>query len=92
MPQDSSQRATEIDYKVVSVEKTDPPEGIDGGNWCKYIVGRGDSSLVGSRRGTLKQVTEHAETLVSDLNARSGRKGKSVWAPKQQKPQRPAQK
>jgi hypothetical protein len=76
----------EYDYKVVSVEKTEPPEGVDGGSWYKYIVGRGDSSLVGSRRGTLKQVTEHAQTLVNDLNARSGRKGKSVWAPKQQKP------
>jgi hypothetical protein len=77
----------DYDYKVVSVEKTEPPEGVDGGNWYKYIVGRGDSSLVGSRRGTLKQVTEHAQTLVNDLNARSGRKGKSVWAPKQQKPE-----
>lgn len=82
----SSKLLKDIDYKVVSVEKTDPPEGADGGNWYRYVVGRGDSSsLVGSRRGTLKQVTEHAETLADDLNARSGRKGKSVWAPRQQK-------
>lgn len=84
MPQTSSQKLLDLEYKVVSVEKTEPPEGVDGGNWYKYIVGRGDSSLVGSRRGTLKQVSEHADTLVEDLNARSGRKGKSVWAPKQQ--------
>ena len=41
--------------------------------------------MVGSRRGTVKQVTEHAKTLASDLNARSGRNGKSLWAPRQNK-------
>lgn len=61
---------SEIEYTLISVEKTDPPSGVEGGNWYRYIVGRGSSSLVGKRRGTLKQVTEHAETLAEDLNSR----------------------
>ena len=64
----------EIEYALISVEKTDPPSGEDGNNWYQYIVGRGNSSLVGKRRGTLKQVKEHAECLAGDLNARRGLK------------------
>ena len=64
----------EIEYALISVEKTDPPTGEEGGSWYQYIVGRGNSSLVGKRRGTLKQVKEHAETLAGDLNARRGLK------------------
>lgn len=75
----------EVEYNVLSVEKTEPPAGMDGANWYRYIIGRGTSTMVGSRRGTLKQVTEHAKTLASDLNARSGRNGKSLWAPRQNK-------
>ena len=75
----------EVEYNVLSVEKIDPPAGMDGANWYRYVIGRGTSTMVGNRRGTLKQVTEHANTLASDLNARSGRNGKSLWAPRQNK-------
>ncbi len=61
-----------VEYKLVTVEKSDPPEGIEDGTWYRYVVCRGDSSLEGKRRGTLKQVTEHAETLAEDLNSRRG--------------------
>jgi len=71
----------EVEYNVLSVEKIDPPDGMEGANWYRYIIGRGASTMVGNRRGTLKRVTEHARTLVKDLNARSGRNGKSLWAP-----------
>ena len=75
----------EVEYNVLSVEKIDPPAGLEGANWYRYVIGRGSSTMVGNRRGTLKQVTEHAKTLASDLNARSGRNGKSLWAPRQNK-------
>jgi len=75
----------QVEYDVISVEKIDPPTGMDGANWYRYVIGRGNSTMVGNRRGTLKQVTEHAKTLASDLNARSGRNGKSLWAPRQNK-------
>ena len=64
----------QIEYALISVKKTEPPEGEQGSNWYQYVVGKGSSSLVGKRRGTLKQVTEHAETLADDLNARRGLK------------------
>jgi hypothetical protein len=61
-----------VEYKLITVEKTDPPPGVEDGSWYRYVVGRGDSSLEGKRRGTLKQVSEHAETLAADLNSRRG--------------------
>ena len=70
----------EVEYSVISVDKTTPPEGVKGGSWYRYVVGRGNSTLVGCRSGTLTEVTRHAETLASDLNSRSGRSGRSVWA------------
>lgn len=76
----------DVEYNVISVEKTEPPEGVEGTNWYRYVIGRGTSTMVGRRRGTLKQVTDHAKTLAKDLNERSGRTGKSLWAPRQNKP------
>ncbi len=72
MVNDEKVVASELEYTLISVEKTEPPSGVEGGNWYEYIVGRGNSSLVGKRRGTRKQVTEHAETLADDLNSRRG--------------------
>jgi hypothetical protein len=70
----------EIEYSVISVDKTTPPEGVSGGSWYRYVVGRGKSTLVGCRTGTRAEVTSHAEALASDLNSRSGRSGRSIWA------------
>jgi len=68
-------------YHVVSVEKTTPPEGLPGDNWHSYVIGQGSSRIEGKKPGTLKAVTEHAETVVEDLNARKGRGG-STYAPR----------
>ena len=72
-------------YNVISVTKTDPPEGIKGDNWYHYIIKRADSTIEGNRSGTLEQVTAHANEFVEELNARTGRKGTSVWAPNKKK-------
>ncbi len=66
-------------YSVVSVEKTDTPEGMPEGNWHRYIIGEGTSRIEGFRLGTLKAVTEHAETIAEDLNERAT-SGKSAYA------------
>lgn len=71
-------------YRVVSVEKTDPPEDMPGNNWHRYIIGQGGSKIEGLKPGTLKTVTEHAEAIAEDLNSRSGRGG-STYAPRKQK-------
>ena len=59
-------------YRVVSVKKAKKPEGMEGNNWHCYIIERGSSVVTGQKPGTLKAVTEHAEQVASDLNARSG--------------------
>lgn len=75
---------SENQYSVVSVEKTENPQGVEGGSWCRYVIGRGSSQIVGNRRGTIAQVTSHAKTLAEDLNARSGL-GSSSWSSRKKK-------
>ena len=65
-------------YHVVSVEKTGTPEGMPEGNWHRYIIGRGRSTIEGLKPGSLHDVTQHVETLVEGLNERSV-KGSSTY-------------
>ena len=75
----------EEEYTVTRVEKTDPPDGVEGSNWCEYILTRGNSTIEGKRRGTVSQVRRQAEEIADDVNSRSGIKGKSIWAPRKTK-------
>jgi hypothetical protein len=68
-------------YGVVSVEKTDPPSGMPGDNWHRYVIGQGTSKIEGTRSGSLKDVTRHAETFAEELNARAG-SSYSAYAPR----------
>jgi hypothetical protein len=65
-------------YHVVSVEKTDTPDGMPDGNWHHYIIGRGKSMIEGFKPGSLRDVTDHVETLVEGLNERAVR-GSSTY-------------
>ena len=58
-------------YRVESVEKTDPPQGIAAGDWHRYIIGQGNSKIEGLKSGSLQAVTEHAESVAEDLNERA---------------------
>ena len=71
-------------YHVVSVEKSEAPEGMPGNNWHRYVIGRGTSKIEGFRPGTLKAVTKHATECVEELNARAFR-GYSTYAPRNNK-------
>ncbi len=66
-------------YNLISVEKSDAPKGLPEGNWHHYVIGQGSSRIEGYRPGSLKSVTEHAETVVLDLNERTA-SGKSTYA------------
>lgn len=68
-------------YQVVTVEKTAPPEGVDGDNWYRYIIGQGSSRIEGLKSGTLKAVTQHAEFVAEEFNLRMGR-SRSTYAPR----------
>ena len=72
-----------LKYHIVTVEKTAPPEGLPGDNWHRYVIGQGSSRIEGKKPGSLKAVTQHAETVVEDLNSRAGRGG-STYAPRKQ--------
>lgn len=56
-------------YKVVSVEKAAAPEGMTG-TWHRYVIKRGEAIIDGLQLGSLKKVTEHAETYAETLNER----------------------
>ena len=71
-------------YRVESVEKTDPPAGMPAGNWHRYVIGQGGSKIEGLKPGTLKAVTQHAESVASDLNSRAAG-GNSTYAARKQK-------
>ena len=77
---------SEVQYLVKTVEKTAPPAGCDGDDWCRYVLQRGSSELVGQRRGTIKQVTRYAEELANDVNSRTGSSsGISQWSSRNKK-------
>ncbi len=58
-------------FRVGRVERTSVPNGGGGGeDWCRYVLENGRNSITGLRRGSLPQVTEHAQRLAQDLNER----------------------
>lgn len=65
-------------YRVMKVEKTAAPEGLEGDNWHRYVVGHGNSKIEGKKTGTLEDVTQHAEVFAEDLNSRM--RGGSTYA------------
>ena len=67
-------------YRVVTVEKTDPPDGMGGGNWHRYVIERGTSVVTGKKPGTLRAVTAHARQVAQDLNSRTGVNAGSRYA------------
>lgn len=71
-------------YQVVTVEKSDPPQGMETGSWYRYVIGQGSSKIECLKLGTLQAVTEHAHTMADDLNERAARSG-SFYAPGKRK-------
>lgn len=62
-----------VKYRVMSVKKTATPKGLPEGNWFRYVIGQGRSKIEGLRPGTLKTVTDHANSVANDLNDRGAR-------------------
>ena len=60
-------------FVIETIEKSEPPKGISGTNWFRYIVGQGGHKITGFKTGTLKSVTEHVEIFIDGLNERSAR-------------------
>ncbi len=58
-------------FPVTSIEKTDPPKGVTGGEWYEYVIGHGTSEIKGKRSGTLKSVTAYVKEYAENLDQRS---------------------
>ena len=72
------------DYRVSSVEKTAVPEGAEGDNWCRYVIENGFATLMGWRRGSLREITQHAIRCVETLNARNDKSASHRTYPRKQ--------
>jgi hypothetical protein len=57
-------------FRVVSIEKTTPPESVSGGEWYRYVIQHNATTLNGLRSGTLNSVAEYLDDYVEKLNAR----------------------
>ena len=69
-----------VHFHVESVNKIAPPEGMAGDDWHSYTIGYGASKIEGKKPGSLKSVTQHANTVVDDLNARADIKNNNTYA------------
>ncbi len=73
-------------FNITKIEKTEPPEGMQKGDWYRYVIGKGSSEIQGKRPGTLQSVTEYAKEYASNLNQRAAQGYSAYAATKQTKP------
>lgn len=84
MPPEAEEKSIEQKYRVMVVEKTSAPEGMPGDDWCRYVIGEGNSMIESKRTGSIKDVTLHAESVAEQINSRSGKRG-SVYVTSKRK-------
>ena len=58
-------------FSVTSIEKTEPPAGMDEDNWYQYTIGEGASAIHGKRAGSKAAVRRYAEEFAENLNQRA---------------------
>ena len=63
------------DYRILSVEPTDPPPESSGRGWYRYVIRQGKNTIRGYQRGDIDSVTQALQDMVVRLNDR--RYGKS---------------
>ena len=63
-------------FRLVSIERTEPPTGAAGKNWYRYTIRQGANAINGYLQGTAAGVKHSAEQIVGQLNERrAGRWG-----------------
>ena len=69
-------------YEIVSIKRTDPPEGTEGTGWHHYVISQGANTISGFRQGSLRAVTAAVEEIVGQLNERQlGKRGRVNLVP-----------
>lgn len=64
-------------YRVASVTKAIPPQGLEGADWYRYVLEGGHAPITGWRQGSLADVKAYAQISADELNER--RSGKNVY-------------
>ena len=57
-------------FELLSVHKSDPPEGSQGKDWVCYEIGQGTNVITGYRQGTITAIKRIAEEIIVGLNER----------------------
>ena len=69
-------------FVLVSISKSNPPEGASGMNWHTYVIAQGRNTIEGQRQGSQSSVTQAVEELVERLNERRlGKSGRTHLTP-----------
>ncbi|HNP34303.1 MAG TPA: hypothetical protein PKK10_00510 [Woeseiaceae bacterium] len=70
-------------YEIVSIRSAEPPQGMEGSNWHRYVISfNGDDRIEGCRPGSMSVVTRAVEEIVAQLNERhAGKKGRVQLIP-----------
>ncbi len=69
-------------YEIVSVQRAEPPPGLEGSDWYRYVITQGSNTINGCRQGNLKAVTLAVEEIVVQLNERRlGKRGRVNLVP-----------
>ena len=69
-------------YEIVSVQRAEPPPGLEGSDWYRYIITQGSNTINGCRQGDLEAVTVAVEEIVVQLNERRlGKRGRVNLVP-----------
>jgi hypothetical protein len=63
-------------FRLVAIERAEPPIGAGGKNWYRYTITQGANAINGYLQGTATGVRHAAEQIVGQLNERrAGRWG-----------------
>ena len=69
-------------YEIVSVQRAEPPPGVEGSDWYRYVITQGSNTINGCRQGDLEAVTLAVEEIVVQLNERRlGKRGRVNLVP-----------
>jgi hypothetical protein len=69
-------------YEIVSVNRSDPPDGMEGEDWHRYVISQGNNTIEGYRQGKPRAVKQAVEDIVAQVNERHmGKRGRVNLVP-----------
>lgn len=55
-------------YKIISIQKANPPEGTTSKRWYQYVIANNINTITSTRAGSEKEVRKVAADAVKRLN------------------------